>query len=648
MTDTQDLAIAYVPIETLIPYANNARTHSQEQIRQIARSIEEFGFNNPVLVDGNRGVIAGHGRILAADLLGRKEVPVIELKHMTEAQKRAYIIADNQLAINAGWDEELLSLEIKDLQAENFDIELLGFQPVDLEHILNAEQRAANRIAKKNGDGALAEQFLLPPFSVLDARAAWWQDRKKEWVSLGIASELGREGELAYSTSILKYASSTTALATGTSVFDPVLCDVMYRWFSPPNGLVLDPFSGGSVRGVVAERLGRGYYGIDLREEQVKANQMQGEQICEVTPTWVAGDSNDDKSYASLKGGADFLFSCPPYADLEQYSDNPLDLSTMSYEDFKLVYASIIKRACARLKDDRFAAFVVGEVRGPGGEYYNFVGDTINAFRAAGLEYYNEIILQTMIGTLPLRVANYFNTSRKIGKTHQNVLVFLKGDAKKATQACGMIAIDESLFGPDDLPDEAAPQDNTDSGYRKVKVSAAMARLEFAGCQPDYIRDVCHASCCQSSSSPTGTIITIHPREVPAIEARGGVVKDGLLQPKPGEKKCPFKTTEDLCGIHFTPDKPFGCIASPFTLNANGTLIVRNRYKTLKCYKDGDKVPAYKAFSASLKLIFGEAEAARITAHLDAGGDDIMANMPAASYETLMTNDEIKHHQKGD
>jgi ParB-like chromosome segregation protein Spo0J len=124
--------IKTVSVEKLIPYVKNSRTHSDGQVAQIAASIKEFGWTNPILVDGESGVIAGHGRLLAARKLGQKEVPVIELAHMTESQKRAYVIADNQLAMNAGWDTTLLSLELADLKEVGFDLEILGFKPEDL------------------------------------------------------------------------------------------------------------------------------------------------------------------------------------------------------------------------------------------------------------------------------------------------------------------------------------------------------------------------------------------------------------------------------------------------------------------------------------------------------------------------------------
>src|SRR6202167_5273490 len=128
-------------IDRLIPFASNPRTHSEAQIAQIAASITEFGFNNPILVDTKAGIIAGHGRLLAGRKLGLTEVPVIVLDHLSEAQKRAYVIADNQLALNAGWDDEMLRVEIAALQQEDFNLDLIGFDDRDLTKLL-ADQDA--------------------------------------------------------------------------------------------------------------------------------------------------------------------------------------------------------------------------------------------------------------------------------------------------------------------------------------------------------------------------------------------------------------------------------------------------------------------------------------------------------------------------
>jgi hypothetical protein len=132
----RQLAVEYRPLALLIPYARNPRTHSEAQVAEIAASIREFGFTNPILVDGENGIIAGHGRLLAARQLGMTEVPVIELAGLTEAQKRAYVIADNKLTLNAGWDNKLLSLELGELEALGFDLSLTGFGDVELAGLL--------------------------------------------------------------------------------------------------------------------------------------------------------------------------------------------------------------------------------------------------------------------------------------------------------------------------------------------------------------------------------------------------------------------------------------------------------------------------------------------------------------------------------
>ena len=131
----EEMKIVQTKLDALIPYASNSRTHSDEQVAQIAASIKEFGFNNPVLLDGDNGIIAGHGRTLAARKLGLKEVPTSELKHLTKAQRKAYIIADNKLALNAGWDMEMLTLEMGDLKDEGFDLSLIGFSDDELANI---------------------------------------------------------------------------------------------------------------------------------------------------------------------------------------------------------------------------------------------------------------------------------------------------------------------------------------------------------------------------------------------------------------------------------------------------------------------------------------------------------------------------------
>lgn len=284
--------------------------------------------------------------------------------------------------------------------------------------------------------GSLQDRFVQPPFSVLDSRKGDWQDRKRAWLTLGIQSELGRDDDL-LGKGLKSLADIRPGLQSlhGTSIFDPVLCELAYRWFVPPGGSILDPFSGGSVRGIVAAKLGHPYTGIDLSERQILSNREQAGQILlpgEPVPTWHVGDSAQMGSHVGDAEAFDFVWTCPPYGDLEVYSDHPADLSNMPWGQFMMAYDRIIELACLRLRPNRFAGIVVSEIRGPDGGYRGLVPYTIHAFQRAGLKFYNEAVLVNVGGSLPIRATRYMEEGgRKLGRTHQNVLIFLKGTAPK-------------------------------------------------------------------------------------------------------------------------------------------------------------------------------------------------------------------------
>ena len=275
---------------------------------------------------------------------------------------------------------------------------------------------------------SLYSDWIMPPFSVHDASRGPWQKRKDYWLGLGIKSELGRDlKEGGIDTRHGAYMPTMPV----ESIFDPVLTECYYFWHSGPGQLILDPFAGGSVRGIIAAKMGREYYGIDLSHEQVDANYTQATEIVPgVEPTWIHGDSRQDIPDMDV----DYIFTCPPYGTLERYSDDKRDLSNMPYYDFLEAYNEIIEVACSMLKDNRFATIVVGDFRRKNGLYHNFVADTIHAFQRAGMGYYNEAIYVSRLGTLPFRARRFFEASRKLGKTHQNVLTFVKGDPEIAAR----------------------------------------------------------------------------------------------------------------------------------------------------------------------------------------------------------------------
>ena len=461
--------------------------------------------------------------------------------------------------------------------------------------------------------GPVADKFMFAPFTILDAKQGEWQKRKRAWLAMGIVGELGREAETYNTMQWLRDKNNKGqkiggAIDTGTSIFDPVLTEMAYRWWCPAGGQIVDPFAGGSVRGIVASALDRKYWGCDLSGRQIKANYQQANDVlgatvpvkvsaamlrqsfhpcdkeyvaetcrgrcCEaikgikvtihpleatkfpsvnglltsteeglcpyksddgrcnvhedkpfgcraspftlnnkdtliirnryrrlkcysdegsipayhahswslvqifgdaeanrlithldaggddlicnmpamnhtmlrdndnakgsdvsggVCPVWVHGDSMETLASAPK---ADFIFSCPPYGDLEKYSDDPADLSQMEWHAFSAAYKRIIMRSLERLNDDRFACFVVGDFRDKRGYYRDFVSLTISAFKECGAGLYNDAILATSIGSAAMRVTKQFESGRKLAKVHQNILVFCKGDWRKAAMAC--------------------------------------------------------------------------------------------------------------------------------------------------------------------------------------------------------------------
>lgn len=277
-------------------------------------------------------------------------------------------------------------------------------------------------------DVLLRDKFIEPPFSVLDTKSGSWQNRKKQWGKIGIKSEIGRSAKaIIGGTDIYRTISKKEGYNNKdnyTSIFDPALCEVLYRWFCPDGGTILDPFAGGSVRGIVANKLGYKYTGIDIREEQIESNYEQGKSILnDKCPEWICGDSN--KELDLLDRSFDFVFSCPPYADLEVYSKLDGDISNMPYNKFLESYESIIRKSCKLLRNGGYACFVVGEVRDKNGNFYGFVPDTIKAFTNSGVNFYNEAILLNPVASASMR-ANGNMKSKKLVKIHQNVLVFKK------------------------------------------------------------------------------------------------------------------------------------------------------------------------------------------------------------------------------
>lgn len=420
-----------------------------------------------------------------------EELPAtfIDLKDEKEAAKYVLVYSSMYAKITEEGLFDFLQLNSLDFQELSTFVDIPDFDTVEFNALLHPDTESKEVVAK-----SLQAQFLVPPFSILDTRQGYWQERKKQWHALGINSQetredvelvaksgqspaiyelrnkmrdsLGREPDW---DEIIEYAKKKGMhIYEGASIFDPVLTEICYRWFVPPGGTILDPFAGGSVRGIVAGVLGLNYHGIDLRKEQVAANNRQWNGMKKDIKnrggvTWYAGDSREEmmQSTDGKEPKYDFVFSCPPYHDLEKYSDDPADLSNMDYEQFCEVYSDIIFGALMRLKPNRFACFVVGDIRDNNGFYRDFVGETVRAFTNARLcdghkvGLYNEIILVNVAGSLPVRIGRQFEGYRKVGKMHQNVLVFYKGNPKKIKEEFPQIKVDELLDSTEQDPNIA-------------------------------------------------------------------------------------------------------------------------------------------------------------------------------------------------
>ena len=696
--------------EELHPHPENPRINDHA-VPGVAASIKRHGWGAPIIArTEDMTLIAGETRWKAAQRLGLEWVPV-RLLDISDEDAHLLRMADNRLSEIAEWDDDVLGVVLRRLRDEHDmgldELTLSGFTEDELSDLLGTDPTHDDT----GQAGALAARFVVPPFSVLDARQGYWRDRKRAWLDMGLRSGEGRGKVQDHLASAYKAQTGKEAPTwVTTSVFDPVLCEIAIRWFSPPGGEVLDPFAGGAVRGVVAAALGRPYTGVDIRAEQLETNEAQWAAIgarigeaastgapaglsvepasltpveitpggvllkrddyCSVNgirggkvrscwhlaqgapglitagsrqspqvaivarvahaldvpcrvhvptgdntpeildaiahgaevrrhrpghnsviiarartdaketgwteipfgmetgaaveqtagqvaalvphkdeiervvvpvgsgmslagvlhgmdregldlpvlgvvvgadpskrldkyapkgwrdrvtlerspldyhahaspsdlegialdpvyeakalpylqagdllwvvgirasavpdslaagepadPTWVQGDATKLDEALPADYRADLVFTCPPYADLEVYSEDPADLSVLAqeqgYEAFRGAYMDSVRQAVGRLRPDRFAVYVVGEVRRKDGTLAGMVQDTIAAAGEAGARLYNDAIFVTPAGTLPMRAAKTFKGGRKLGRCHQYMLVFWKGE----------------------------------------------------------------------------------------------------------------------------------------------------------------------------------------------------------------------------
>lgn len=304
----------------------------------------------------------------------------------------------------------------------------------------------------------LQQDFIVAPYSVIDTRTSLWRNRRSAWHGIIGLGEETREGALFKSTAMREptlYGSSqiqrnehgisfeeylanrtsdedlqgtkNTKLKSGVSTFDPVLAELVYRWFTPDVGAkIFDPFAGAYTKGMVASMCGYSFTGIELRPEQVAVNEAK---CLELEATNISYINDDAVNIVNHLGAAtqDLLFSCPPYYNLEIYSTLPNDASNQpSYKDFFEIIQRSFDKAVKCLKKNRFAVIVVSDVRDNNGCYYNLPSDIINLFKRLGLCLWNDIVLFHSDPTAKFRARGCMAT-RKVVRTHERVLVFFNG-----------------------------------------------------------------------------------------------------------------------------------------------------------------------------------------------------------------------------
>ena len=417
-----------------------------EELRERLASVRDFQKKTPTEQDN---LIAYWERWQA-----KPTAPIVKAADLSDEQQKEFIIKDN---VGFGeWDYEML--------ANDFDSEDLDDWGVDVWQ--EDSEGTDSNDNTTNGDnsktGSLTDRFVIPPFSILDTRKGYWQARKKVWRS--IIGDLGesrkdmliQSPEVKYKDLYLKtrkhreelgigfkeylekYVSdevkereASKVLSQGVSLFDPVLSEIICRWFTPYGGAkIFDCFAGDTQKGLVFGQCGFDFTGIELRQEQVDINNrvIEGRNL----PIRYICDDGQNVAKHIAASSMDLLFSCPPYYDLEVYSDLDNDASNQgSYEEFLDILRNAFSAALGCLKDNRFAVVIVGDVRDKKtGCYYNFVDDTKRIFKENGAALYNELILVETGASTALRASRYME-SRKVAKMHQNVLVFYKGNTKE-------------------------------------------------------------------------------------------------------------------------------------------------------------------------------------------------------------------------
>jgi len=448
--------------DTFVALGGNMRYRALIAISQM--SIEEIHNRLSGLRDFQKKTEPEQERLLLywATWKDNPTAPIIKASELSEDEQREFIIKDN---VGYGeWDMDALANEWDETELADWGLDDWDF----------LSDGGGSGSGSGDGSGSsgsdtetanLNDTFVVPPFSIFDSRQGYWQDRKKMWRerigdmgetrtaklvqslemrykdlytrTMKHRKELGinfKEYLEKYVPEDVREREDKKVLSQGVSLFDHVLSEICCRWFTPFEGAkMFDPFAGDTQKGLVFGMCGFEFTGVELRQEQVDINNKVIADR-ELPIRYICDDGQNVAKYFEPES-QDMLFSCPPYYNLEVYSDLENDASNQgTYEDFLSIIRNAYTAALGCLRQNRFAVIVVGDVRNKAnGEYYDFVGDVKRIFREAGAHLYNEIILVEMSSSAAIRAAKSME-SRKVCKTHQNVLVFYKGDPSEIKQ----------------------------------------------------------------------------------------------------------------------------------------------------------------------------------------------------------------------
>jgi DNA modification methylase len=415
------------------PNPANPRVIKDYKFKQLLKSIQDFPEmmeKRPMVcvtdVDKKIFPLGGNMRYRAIIELGYKDIPdswVIMADDWTEEKRREFVIKDN---VGFGeWNHEELANEWNTQQLEDWGLELPDFSQ---SHSFDLDSEDKETVAVQK----LQHKFIVPPFSVLNTREGHWQERKKYWnVLIGDNGQTRDNIESKVNATVSNWENKAytggVIREDSISILDPVLSEIINKWFGLPNCKAFDCFAGDTVFGYVASYLGNNFTGIELRQEQADINNNRTK---EMKANYICDDGRNILNHIELDS-QDLLFSCPPYFDLEIYSDLPNDASNQKeYNDFISILDVAFTNAVKCLKENRFAVIVCGDVRDKKGNYYRFPDHIKDIFNKAGLTLYNELILIQSVGNGALR-ANRYMGSRKVVKMHEQVLVFYKGNTKE-------------------------------------------------------------------------------------------------------------------------------------------------------------------------------------------------------------------------